>query len=103
MNGFKAYDERQFLLSTPVSLSTGTYGLVLSTPSSNAGTLPNNNSDFSGTSYFSWNGTSWQNSGVSNIRMAAYGIPEPSTTILGGMGALILLTNRRRSKNPNKS
>jgi hypothetical protein len=102
-HGLKDYGERQFLLSTPISLSAGAYGLVLSTTSSNAGTLPNSNSDYSGTSYFTWNGSGWQNGGVSNVRLAAYGVPEPSTLALAFPTALFLVTMRRRSKKPNKA
>jgi hypothetical protein len=103
IHGLKDYNERQFSLSIPLLLPTGVYGLVLSTSSSNAGTLPNNNSDISGTSYFTWNGTSWQSGGASNVWLAAYGIPESSSVILVCSSALTLLTNRRRSKNPNKA
>jgi hypothetical protein len=86
-----------------VALGTGWYGLVFGAGQlgsvSGAGAMPMNNTDLVGSSYFFWNGSSWNTTTSQGLRFVVEGpsdVPEPSTFVLLGTSVLGLALLRRR-------
>jgi len=92
----KALNNYTFSFESPVVIGPGEYALILSTASSNAVTVAGNSSDYINTSYFTWNGTSWQDGEVEDIHLEIHGVPEPTSLILFGFAFITLILINRK-------